>query len=35
MSSLGYSDFNTGGSSSTSNAGGSDGYIASKQKTKR
>jgi hypothetical protein len=33
MSSLGYSDFNTGGSS-TSNAHGSDGYIASKRKNK-
>ena len=33
MSSLGYSDFNNGGSS-TSNAPGSDGYIASKRKNK-
>jgi hypothetical protein len=34
MSSLGYSDFNMGGSTSTSNAVGSDGYIASKRKNK-
>ena len=34
MSSLGYSDFNTGGSSSTSNTGSIDGYIASKRKNK-
>jgi hypothetical protein len=33
MSSLGYSDFNNGGSS-TGNAPGSDGYIASKRKNK-
>ena len=33
MSSLGYSDFNNGGNS-TSNAPGSDGYIASKRKNK-
>jgi len=34
MSSLGYSDFNNSGGSTTSNAPGSDGYIASKRKNK-
>ena len=34
MSSLGYSDFNNNGGSTTSNAPGSDGYIASKRKNK-
>jgi hypothetical protein len=34
MSSLGYSDFNNNGGSGTSNAPGSDGYIASKRKNK-